>query len=184
MGHKAVYDYLVKNFKSSPVYIATSNKVELPKSPFDFSEKKMMMQTTGVPGDRIVLTKNPYQAQEITANYNPDKTVIVFAVSEKDMAEDPRFAFSPKKDGSPSYFQSFAKTTEYAPFSKHGYVMTVPTFDFKVLGKPVRSASEIRAMYVGGDNETRMKIVTELFGKFNQDIFNVMNEKLGALNAG
>lgn len=184
MGHKAVYDYLVKNFRSSPVYIATSNKVELPKSPFDFTEKKMMMQTTGVPGDRIVLTKNPYQAQEITANYNPEKTVILFAVSEKDMAEDPRFAFAPKKDGSPSYFQPFAKTTEYAPFSKHGYVVTVPTFDFKVLGKPVRSASEIRAMYVSGDNETRMKIVTELFGKFNQDIFNVMNEKLGALNAG
>ena len=184
MGHKMVYDYLVKNYRSSPVYISTSNKVEPPKSPFNFAEKKIMMETTGVPSDRIVLTKNPYQALEITANYAPEKTVLVFAVSEKDMAEDPRFSFSPKKDGSPSYLQPFSGTSEHATFDKHGYVVTVPTFDFKVLGKPVRSATEIRAMYQQGDNETRMKLVTELYGKFSQQIFDLMNEKLGAANGG
>lgn len=182
MGHKMVYDYLIKNFRSSPVYIATSNKVEMPKSPFDFTEKKLMMETTGVPSDRIVLTKNPYQALEITANYKPEKTILVFAVSEKDMAEDPRFSFGTKKDGSPSYLQPFSGTSEHTTFDKHGYVMTVPTFDFNVLGKPVRSATEIRSMYQNGDNETRMKLVTELYGKFSQQIFNLMNEKLGATN--
>ena len=147
MGHKMVYDYLVKNYRSSPVYISTSNKVELPKSPFNFAEKKIMMETTGVPSDRIVLTKNPYQALEITANYAPEKTVLVFAVSEKDMAEDPRFKVGFKKDGNPSYFQNLPTDLKNAaPMSQHGYLVVVPTFDFKVLGQPMRSATEIRAM--------------------------------------
>ena len=182
MGHKMVYDYLVKNYRSSPVYISTSNKVELPKSPFNFAEKKIMMETTGVPSDRIVLTKNPYQALEITANYAPEKTVLVFAVSEKDMAEDPRFSFSPKKDGSPSYLQPFSGQEEYQPFSKHGYVIVSETFPFTVAGKPATGATQIRDLYANADGETRMKIISDLYGKFDQDIYNLMNEKLGAQN--
>ena len=36
--------------------------------------------------------KVPYVATEITDRFDPDKTIIVY-VSEKDMAEDPRFNF-------------------------------------------------------------------------------------------
>ena len=38
-GHKAVYDYLIQQFGRDNVFIATSNKVDPPRSPFSFSEK-------------------------------------------------------------------------------------------------------------------------------------------------
>jgi len=182
IGHRKVYDSLVKNFRSSPVFIATSNKVELPKSPFSFEEKKLMMLATGVPNNAIVQCRVPYQPVEITEKYDPEKMVLVFAVSQKDMEEDPRFKFAPKKDGSPSYLQPFSGTTEFQPFSKHGYVIVTETFPFTVAGKPATGATQIRALYASADEETRMQIITDLYGKFNQDIYNLMNEKLGAQN--
>ena len=38
-GHYAVYNYLVNEFGRDSVYIASSNKVDPPRSPFNFSEK-------------------------------------------------------------------------------------------------------------------------------------------------
>ena len=38
-GHYGTYHYLVKKFGKNNVYIGTSDKVELPKSPFNFREK-------------------------------------------------------------------------------------------------------------------------------------------------
>lgn len=178
LGHKSVYDYLLKTFKSSPVYIATSNKVEPPKSPFNFEEKSYMMELTGVPSKAIVQCKQPYKAEEITANYDPAKTVLIFAVSEKDMAEDPRFAFKPLKDGRPSYFQKFDPHGQLAGFDKHGYVTTVPTVNFNVLGKPVKSASEIRALYASADEQQRKQIVESLYGKFDAGAYNILNKGL------
>lgn len=182
MGHKSVYSHLVKQFGQDAVSIATSDKVEPPKSPFNFEEKKALMMLTGVPGSAIVQTKNPYQAQEITAQHDPTKDILVFAVSEKDMAEDPRFAFKPKKDGSPSYLQPYSKDFDFATFDKHGYVYVAPTVQFSLLGKNISSASEIRNMFGAADQETRMKLFTELFGRFDQELFNVVNSKLGDIN--
>jgi nicotinamide mononucleotide adenylyltransferase len=39
LGHGEVFRELQSRFGRDNVYIATSNKVELPKSPFNFSEK-------------------------------------------------------------------------------------------------------------------------------------------------
>ena len=109
-GHHAVYEHLATKFGRNNVYIATSNKTDNAKSPFTFAEKSYFMQLTGVPADRIVQAANPYQIESILSTGNitvadPANTVVIFAVSAKDMAEDPRFSFKPKKDGSEPYFQ-------------------------------------------------------------------------------
>ena len=59
--------------------------------------KLQMMQLAGVPADRVVETRNMYTVPELTDSFNKENTVIIFAVSDKDMAEDPRFSFKPKK---------------------------------------------------------------------------------------
>ena len=51
-GHKFVYDFLKRKFGS--VKIATSNKVELPKSPFNFDEKQKLLSFAGIPTSDIV----------------------------------------------------------------------------------------------------------------------------------
>ena len=109
-GHASVYKHLKSKYKT--VYIATSDKVDPPKSPFNFAEKRAMMLHAGIPANAIVQTKSPYRADEIVSQYDSETTVLIFAVSEKDMAENPRFSFAPKKDGSPSYFQPLSDKLE------------------------------------------------------------------------
>jgi cytidyltransferase-like protein len=173
-GHAAVYKWLSSKFND--VYIATSNKIDPPKSPFSFAEKKQMMMHAGVPANAIVQVKNPYIATEITDRYDPETTAAVFAVSEKDMAEDPRFQFKPKKDGSPSYYQRYGG--EMQPLSKHGYIVTTPTFDFTVLGEPMRSATELRRNFANADAETQAKMIKDLYGSYDKNIHKIMAAKI------
>jgi cytidyltransferase-like protein len=175
-GHKSVYDALIKRFGKNRVYIATSNKVDPPKSPFTFDEKRAMMALTGVDPSRVVQVKNPYQATEITDNYDPQNTIALFAVSDKDMAEDPRFSFKPRKDGQPSYYQPASKDMQ--GFDKHGYIITVPTLQFNVLGKPMRSATEFRANFARADNEKQKSMITDLFGQYDPKTHNTMAQKI------
>jgi len=181
-GHKKIYDQLAKRFNN--VFIATSNKVDPPKSPFSFDEKKQMMELTGMDTDNVVMTKNPYLANEITQHFDKNNTVLVFVVSEKDMAENPRFTFEPKKDGSPSYFQPFKSLKSSKPMAQHGYILTMPTYEFDVLGEPVRSATELRAMYKNLSNKQRRRFIKDLFGSYSKDIHKLMNDKLEPLQEG
>jgi hypothetical protein len=181
-GHHAVYEYLTGKFGRNNVFIATSNKVDGSKSPFSFAEKAYFMQLTGVPSDRIVQAANPYQIQSIldTSNIrvNPEQTVVIFAVSEKDMAEDPRFSFKSKKDGSAPYFQPLQNIKDTKSMQEHGYIMTVPTFDFTVAGAPMRSGTELRQMYADADEQGRQAIVKDLFGRYTAEAEKLMTEKI------
>jgi cytidyltransferase-like protein len=182
-GHHAVYEHLATKFGRNNVFIATSNKVEQPKSPFSYSEKKYFMQLTGVPDDRIVQASNPYQIQSISQASNihiadPSNTVVIFAVSEKDMAEDPRFSFKPKADGSDPYFQPLKNIKDTVSMEQHGYIMTVPTFDFTVLGQPMRSGTELRKMYVDSTELRRQQIIQDLFGRYTREAEKLMNDRL------
>ena len=83
IGHGKVYKYLKQKYNGAKVFIATSNKTDEHKSPFTFDEKKKMMILAGVDPNAIVQTKVPYVATEITDRFDPDSTIIVYAVSEK-----------------------------------------------------------------------------------------------------
>ena len=183
-GHHAVYDWLAGKFGRNNVYIATSNKVEGDRSPFSFSEKSYFMQLTGVPADRIVQATSPYNIQNVLAGGNiyvadPANTVVIFAVSEKDMAEDPRFKSWHKKDGSPAYFQPLKSLDQTENMDQHGYILTVPTFDFTVLGQPMRSGTELRNMYSNADEQQRKAIIADLFGRYTHEAEQIMNSKIG-----
>ena len=175
-GHASVYNTLVSRFPSADVFVATSDKVEPPKSPFTFDEKVKMMQLGGVPRVSIKNTKMPYRPLEIQAMYDPTDTIIMFAVSEKDMATDPRFAFKPLKDGSPSYFQPAGANME--SMDKHGYIITVPTIEFKVLNKPMNSASDFRANFAKADFDTQKAMITDLYGKYDTKVHDIMSSKI------
>jgi len=184
-GHAQVYEFLVGRFGRNNVYIATSNRTDTDKSPFTFAEKAYFMQLTGVPADRIVQATQPYQIENVVQSghihiTNPERTVAIFAVSEKDMAEDPRFSFAPKKDGSDPYFQPLRNIKETEPMTQHGYIMTVPTFDFTVLGRPMRSGTELREIYASADEKQRQEIVTELFGRYTREAEQIMDNKIPA----
>jgi len=181
-GHKGVYNYLSSKYGGNDVYITTTDVVELPKSPFSFDEKVKMMTLTGVPVNKIIKVKNNYNLQSLVGQIPIDinRDSIVFAVSEKDMAEDPRFSRFVKKDGSPAYLQPIPKNLDkLQPAITHGYIDTVPTTDFTVLGMPARSASQLRSQYVNLTPQLKKSFVKDLFGKYDDTVYNIMNNKLG-----
>ena len=183
-GHAQVYQWLKNKFGDA--VIATSDKVEAPKSPFNFTEKKKMMTLAGVPSSSIKQVTNPYIAREILKDYDPKTTVLVFAVSQKDMDEDPRFSFKPTKSGKPGYLQPYkGNEKKLKPFGDQtmptGYVVVTPTFTFDVLGKPATSASELRKQFVSLDDKKQKEFIKDLFGKYDASVHKLMREKIGAM---
>jgi hypothetical protein len=141
------------------------------------------MQLTGIPADRIVQSASPYNIKDVLSGgnipvNNPENTVVLFAVSEKDMAEDPRFQSWTKKDGSQTYFQPFNGFKNTENMIQHGYILTVPTFDFTVLDQPMRSGTELRKMYENSDEKQRQLMIKELFGRYTREAEQIMNTKL------
>ena len=181
LGHMASYDWLTKKFGENSVYIASSS-VRVPEtSPFSFSDKVAMMTKLGVPSSHIVNVKNPYQATEITSSLSDQEranTVLVFAVSAKD-AE--RFNFAPKKDGSASYLQPMPDNEkDLQPMTQHGYVVVTPTVNFRVRGADANSASEVRKMYIDGNDSDRDQIITDLYGTYYPELRDIFDQRLGA----
>lgn len=177
LGHASVFDHLAHHFSNGEVFVAaTDTKTE---RPFGFEDKKFLANQSGVPKDRFVQVKSPYRAEEITKNYDPNSTMLVFAVSEKDAD---RFSFAPKKDGNPAYFQPYDSASS-EPMSKHAYIYIVPKIDFKVAGRTIDSASKIREMYTNGDDATRTQIINDLYplARAPKKIKAILDRVLGGL---
>jgi hypothetical protein len=162
------------------VFVATSNVQAPITSPFSYSDKVAMMTKLGIPASRIANVKNPYQAIEITSSIpdeNQRDTVLVFAVSAKD-AE--RFNFAPKKDGSLSYLQPLPKNAKkLKPMTQHGYVVITSTINFKINGVDANSASEIRKLYIKGNDHDKNQIIADLYGQSDPALRDIFDKKLG-----
>ena len=183
LGHKASYDWLTNQFGEDSVYIASSNVQDPNTSPFTFADKVAMMTKLGVPVGHIVNVKNPYQATEITSSLSDEEkqnTALVFAVSAKD-AE--RFTFAPKKDGTPYYLQPLPENKKgLKPMTKCGYIAVTPTVNFKVKGVDANSASQIRKLYLDGNENDRKQIITDLYGAPDAELQAIFDERLGVNN--
>lgn len=180
LGHKASYDWLTNRFGDG-VYIATSNVQNATDSPFSYADKVKMISRLGIPASHVVQTRSPYQVKEITDQLTAeekDSTALVFAVSAKD-AE--RFNFKPKKNGEPSYLQPLPDNLKkLKPMSRQGYVVITPTVNFRVKGVDANSASQIRKLYLNGNDIDRMNIITDLYGEPDPAIKELFDQRLGA----
>jgi len=119
LGHGEVFRSLQSKFGRDSVYIATSNKVELPKSPFNFSDKSTLMHAAGIPSDRILEVVSPYKLPE--PQFNPANSIFIVAVGAPD--RERLRPDSVKKDGTPGYFKTFESLDKCTTADKHGYVI-------------------------------------------------------------
>ena len=182
-GHKASYDYLTQRYGDNNVFVVSSDKQDPETSPFSFADKMDMMTKLGISPGHIAQVANPYQAKEIKDQIDdPENTVLIFAVSEKDMAGDSaRFNFKPKKDGSPSYMQPLpADGKGMQNMTQHAYVAVTPTVNFKVRGADANSASQIRKLYQNGNEADREQIIADLYGDVDTGIKDIFDRKLQA----
>ena len=179
LGHKASYDWLTQKFGENAVYIASSEKQDAETSPFKYADKITMMAKLGVPAGRIQKVENPYQATEITSRLSDEEkanTVLIFAVSAKDARR-----FNPaRKDGSPSYLQPLpANAKKLRPMTQQGYIEITPTVDFQIQGQPANSASQIRKLYVSGNENDRDQIIVDLYGAADPELRAIFDQTLG-----
>ena len=74
--HEIVYKKLQAEFPDADVYIATSDKVEGSKSPFNFKEKaEIMAQLFDIPADKIILAPQPYLIDSYKTKLDMDNTI-------------------------------------------------------------------------------------------------------------
>jgi len=176
-GHLKAWQWMREQFDDA--FITTSDTTDPERSPLNFKDKQSLLRFAGVPNDRIVRVQSPYKSRELTEKYDPERTVVIYGVSEKDMDSDPRFQFTPKKDGSPSYMQAFSDHRgDLKPFSQHSYIVTVPTFEFKVAGRPMTSATEFRSRFANATDQLQEKMIQDLYGEYDHTVHQLMREKI------
>jgi hypothetical protein len=173
--HYATYKALAEQYGAENTFVVTSNKTG-PKSPLDFEEKKKIMVAHGIPADKIVMTRKPYVAEEVTQNFDPDATAVVFAVGGKDMRESPRFAnldgFT--KKGTPAYYKTYKPGEELVGLGKHGYIAVAPHVEIDVPGFGEMSGTTLRKALKGATPEDFQSIM----GFYNQEIYDILQGKL------
>ena len=184
--HAQVFEQLNALYNDADVYIATSDKVEPGKSPFNFEEKKRIIASHGIDPSKVLYARSPYNWEEL-AQYVSDveNTVIYFAVGEKDMESSPRFRFDNLDDkginqkikGGATYYQMInTYKDEPLPMNVRGYILSVPTISTE---EEVASASAFRkAISTAPDKESAKLIFNKQFKQFNNDVFELVYNKL------
>jgi len=160
-GHNATYQHLVKKFGKDNVYIGTSDKVQLPKSPFTFKEKVQIMTTMfGIPKNKIVKVKNPYAPKEILQSFPEETTGFITVVGEKD-----------KNRLGGKYFEPYKGKVEKG-FADAGYVYVAPSQARGISG------TEVRKGMSDSDEKSRIKFFKSVYPKFNQKIFDLVSGRI------
>jgi hypothetical protein len=143
--HAQVYKQLSSKFDE--VWVATSGKVQLPKSPFSFAEKKKIIKGHGI--SKVKQVKSPYKAEEILKKYDPETTSAVFVVGNKDAG---------RLKG--KFFQDWKGKAEIG-YKDGAYLMIAPHVSLKVSGYGEMSGTAIRKAL--GDKSLEKKEKTKIF---------------------
>jgi hypothetical protein len=165
-GHYSLYQAARRAFPSADVFVAATDDVS--QRPFPFQIKEKLAQLAGVEPKHFVRVKSPFRADEITKNYSPDDTQLIFVRSEKDRSKPPQ-AGGNKRDGSPAYLQPLGDTV--APMSQHGYMTYLPTVEF---ADGLTSATEIRSAWPALSDQQKLAMVMKLYPRTQN------NERLAA----
>jgi hypothetical protein len=156
-GHHALYQSAQQTFPGADIKVAATNDTS--QRPFPFKIKEKLAQLAGVkPGD-FYQVKSPFQAKEITQNYNPEDTQLIFVRSEKDAAKPPQ-AGGIKKDGNPAYLQPLKGQEVLYPMNRHAYMTYLPTVEF---GPGMTSATEIRTAWPTLNDKRKTALVMSLY---------------------
>lgn len=177
-GHYSLYQSALKAFPGAEVYVAATN--DQSERPFPFELKEKLAKLAGVAPGHFVQVKSPFQAKEITQNYNPEEDVLIFVRSEKDKNESPKPGGT-KKDGSPAYFQPWTGK-DVQPFAKHAYFAYLPTVEF---GPGITSATQIRKAWPTLNDKRKLALVMSLYPaaqknpKLAQNVVGMFDQVMG-----
>ena len=173
-GHKSLYDWAVKTFGKANVYVAATNDTST--RPFPFDVKKKLAAMAGVPEQRFIQVKSPFNAKSYIDLLNGD-AAIVFVRSEKDKSEQP-LPDQTKKNGDPAYLRSY-KGKDLESSEVAGYMAYGPTINFNFSGMQIKSASELRASWPEMSDEDKLKAAKLMYGNGAKAAVQLLDKALG-----
>ena len=156
-GHAALYQSAREAFPNAEVFVAATNDTST--RPFPFAIKEKLAKLAGVEPGHFVQVKSPFQALEITSQFDPKVDQVIFVRSQKDADKPPRPG-GVKKDGNPAYLQPLLGTKNLEPFAKHAYMAYLPTVEF---GPGMTSATEIRSAWPQLNERRKTALVMSLY---------------------
>lgn len=154
-GHLSLYNAAQQAFPDAEVFVAATDDTS--NRPFPYQVKQKLAKLAGVDPAHFFLVKSPFQCKEITQQFDPKTTALIYVRSEKDRTKPPQ-AGGVKKDGSPSYLQPLGDKLE--PMSKHAYMTYLPTVEF---GPGITSATEIRTAWPTLTPKRKQAMVMSLY---------------------
>lgn len=177
-GHYELYKSALEAFPDSDVYVAASNVQT--ERPFPFKLKQKLAQIAGVPANRFVQVKAPFDSSEITSKYDPNNTILIFVKSEKNSktGSDPEGPFPAEIDPATGKLPLAKKgrnkgkpvsdTLQYykgnednlQPMSRHKYLAYLPTVEF---GPGIKSGSEVRKLWPKLSNNAKLGLVYSMY---------------------
>ena len=173
-GHKSLYDWAVKTFGQSNVYVAATNDTKA--RPFPFEVKKKLAAMAGVPESNFMQVKSPFNNREYADLLDGD-TALVFVRSQKDKAEQP-LPDQTKKNGEPGYLRSYTGK-DLNTADEMGYMAYGPTINFDFSGMQIKSASELRATWPEMSDEDKLKAAKLMYGNGAEVAVKLLNQALG-----
>lgn len=185
-GHHGAYNQLVDLCGRDHTYILTSNNTSTYNSPLTFQDKQALITTMfDIPADHVVETSTPYRIPR-NLEFDEFNTIVLFAVSSKDMQEDPRFVFPEdgrmalRDDGVPKYMQRYpGNISKCLPLTTHAYVIEVDVESFDVDGRTIVDATELRKLLIQPEDKAR-DAFEQIYGTFNKEIFDMLRSRIEA----
>lgn len=157
-GHKSLFDYAKKTYPYADIYFAASDSTKT--RPFTFEQKVELAKLFNIDRSRFVKVISPFKPQEITSNYNPNKTVVVFIRSEKDRDSTPDV-------NNNGFLKPMVKNPDVV--KRVSYVDYAPVIEFDIDGEKFDSASDIRSAYSMADENERISILTSVYPVLKTD---------------
>jgi len=185
-GHKSLYDWAVKTFGQSNVYVAATN--DTASRPFPFEIKKKLAGMAGVPSDKFIQVNTaPFNATAYKHLIDND-TALVFVRSEKERNVTPlpdqmKIDKATKKPGNePRYYRSYTGK-DLNTADEMGYIAYGPTINFDFSGMQIKSASELRATWPEMSDEDKLKAAKLMYGDGAPVAVKLLNKALGDTEA-
>ena len=174
-GHKSLYDWAVKQFGQTNVYVAATNDTST--RPFPFDVKKQLASFAGVPPTNFIQVKSPFNLNSYTGLL-ADGTALVFVRSEKDRNEQPQ-PDKTKKDGTPGYIKSWSGK-DMEDYVSSGYMAYGPTQEFQFSGGDIKSASELRNAWPTMEPADKRKAAEQMYPGKGIEAAKLLDNALGS----
>lgn len=165
------YQRLCRKFGVDTVFVITDEQVDGKKHPFSFEEKLQIMKRHGI--TNIKSTNNPFAPNEILKEFDETNTVVIFAVSQKNVKQLKSYKRLTKYNGS-------AKLPMKDIQNPYVYYIITNEVKYEIPGVGLLNFENIRKSLGDSDakqSELKRRFIS-IFGWFDEKIFNVVIKKL------